>query len=136
MKTYTGIIEDMGDLVDIHGRGGKIEFLIIGKETFRRIGCPRDVFAFMKIGMTATIYVHSMPLRGKAILGVKDMVKDRKFMASHSGIIASCIMGFITLGLLFILPSLLMESWSIWMVVPVIPPAILYYDYVKAKSLT
>lgn len=136
MKTYTGIIEDMGDLVDIHGRGGIIEYLIIGKETFRRIRCPRDLFTFMKIGMTATIYLHSLPLRGKAILGVKDMVADRKFMAGRSGIIASCLLGFIVLGLFFILPSLLMETWSIWMIIPVIPPAILYYDYVKANSLT
>lgn len=135
MKTYTGIIEDMGDLVDIHGRGGKIEYLIIGKETFRRIACPRDVFTFMKIGMTVTIYVHSMLIRGKAILGVKDMIKERKFMTSHSEIVASCVLGFIILGLLFILPSLLMETWSIWMVIPVIPPALLYYDFIKAKSL-
>jgi hypothetical protein len=135
MKTYTGTIEDMGHLTDESGRGGKIQFIIIGDKTFRRISCPTDVYSFLKIGMTATIYMHELPILGKLVLGVKDMSNSRKFMARHIEVVASCIMRFFILGLFLILPSILLGTWSIWMIVPLITPAILYFDYVKAKVL-
>lgn len=133
MKTYTGIIEYMGNLVDISGRGGKIEYIIIGNQTLRRIACACDVYSFLKIGMAASIYVHSLPLLG--IPGVKDMGNKRKFMVAHKEVISSCIMRFVILGILLILPYLLPGTYSVWMIIPLVTPAILYFDYANAKTL-
>jgi hypothetical protein len=141
MQTYTGIIEDMGRLVDRqsldasrNSRGGKIEYIIIGKETIRRIGCPGDLYSFMKIGMEATIYVVSIPILGKAIVGVKDTTNGRGMMARNSEVIASCIMAWFVLTLLFIIPAFIMGVWQLGIIVPAVLAALLYFDYNKARA--
>lgn len=142
MQTYTGIIEDMGRLVDRqsldtgrNSRGGKIEYIIIGKETIRRIGCPCDLYSFMKIGIDATIYVVSIPLLGKAIVGVKDITNSRRMMARNSEVIASCIMAWFLLSLIFIIPAFIMGIWQLGFILPAIPAVILYFDYKKACAV-
>jgi hypothetical protein len=139
MKTYTGIIEDMGRLVDRqsldasrNSRGGKLEYIMIGKETFRRIGCPSDLFSFMKIGMEATIYVLSVPIMGKVIVGVNDLGNNRSMMARSGEVLASCVMLWFSLSLLFIIPAFLIGFWQVALIIPIIISVMTYMDYKKA----
>lgn len=143
MKKHEGIIEDIGILQPTNGRGGKITFIKINRQIFRNVGCPIDVFSFMKIGMSATLYMHTVPVLGKVILGVKDMKDNTRLMAGSVEIIASCIQMVVILAILLAIPAWLIGSQFnavsavmiiLCVIAPVIASIMLLLGYINAKA--
>ncbi len=143
MKEYEGIIEDIGYLGKRSGQGGKITFIKINKQILRNVGCPDDVYDFMHRGMNVTMYVHTMPILGKVILGVRDRKDGIKFMAGTIGVIASCIMAILVLAVVLAIPGWLIGMQLnavmptmifLCLVMPAIASVMLFMSYLKAQG--